>query len=124
MTRINTFRDLQVWQKAHQLVLKVYRLTKNFPTHEMYGLVSQLRRAIISASSNIVEGFHRKSVNDSLHFYNIADASLEEARYQLMVARDLGYINEMQYNEIETLAIDVSKKLRRWMQSQKNNAAN
>ncbi|MBI2552023.1 four helix bundle protein [Candidatus Uhrbacteria bacterium] len=121
MAQISTFRDLQVWQKAHQLVVEVYRLTAKFPPHEMYGLVSQLRRAALSVASNIVEGFHRKSVYDSLHFYNIADASLEEVRYQLMVACELGYIDKAQYTSIEALGGEVSKKLRRWIQSQKDN---
>ncbi len=121
MAQISTFRDLQVWQKAHQLVIEVYRLTAKFPPHEMYGLVSQLRRAVLSLASNRVVGLHRKSVYESLHVYNIAYASLEEVRYQLLVARDLGYINEVQYNTFEDLAVEVSKKLRKWIQSQKDN---
>ena len=121
MAEISTFRDLQVWQKAHELVLDIYRITVQFPPHEMYGLISQLRRAVLSVASNIVEGFHRRSVHGSLHFYNMADASLEEVRYQLMVARDLGYIQEMEYNTIELQAVSVSKLLRGWIQSQKEN---
>ncbi|MDO8505105.1 MAG: four helix bundle protein [bacterium] len=121
MAQIRTFRDLQVWQKAHALLLEVYKATATFPTNEMYGLVSQLRRAILSVASNIVEGFHRKSVRDSLHFYNIADASLEEARYQLMVAYDLGYIDETRYNELESYAREVSRMLHGWINSQKSN---
>lgn len=109
MAAINTFRDLQVWQKAHELVLGIYRITIKLPSHEMYGLIAQLRRAALSVACNIVEGFHRRSVHDSLHFYNMADASLEEVRYQLMVARDLCYINEMEYTTIELQAASVSK---------------
>ncbi len=122
MAVIKTFRDLQVWQKAHALVLEVYRITKAFPSHEMYGLISQLRRAVISVASNIVEGFKRRSVQDSIHFYNMADASLEEVKYQLLVAHDLEYINKQIYGQVLELAEEVSKMLRRWIQSQRNNS--
>ena len=122
MAQIQTFRDLQVWQKAHALLLAVYKTTAAFPTNEMYGLVSQLRRAILSVASNVVEGFHRQTVRDSLHFYNIADASLEEARYQLMVAHDLGYIDETRYTELESRASETSRMLHGWINSQKSNS--
>ena len=122
MATIKTFRDLQVWQKAHLLVLEVYRITKEFPAYEMYGLVSQLRRAIVSVASNIVEGFKRRSVNDSIHFYNMADASLEEVKYQLLVARDLEYIDEQSYAGTLNLSEEVSKMLRSWIESQCNNS--
>lgn len=69
MGKIKNFRDLKVWQKAHQLVLQVYRITERFPQSEIYGLTNQIRRAVISVASNIVEGFERKSSKDSLHFY-------------------------------------------------------
>jgi len=92
MTPIRRFEDLKVWQKAHELVLLVYKLTAKFPAEEKYGLSSQKRRAAVSVASNIVEGFKRRTVKDSLNFYNTADASLEELCYQSLVARDLGYI--------------------------------
>ncbi|MDO8504955.1 MAG: four helix bundle protein [bacterium] len=122
MAVIKTFRDLQVWQKAHALVLEVYRITKVFPSHEMYGLVSQLRRAVISVASNIVEGFKRRSVQDSIHFYNMADASLEEVKYQLLVARDLEYISNKAYDSVLQLAEETSKMLRSWIISQRQNS--
>jgi len=86
-----TFEDLIVWQKAHALVLDVYRASKAFPKEEMFGLTSQLRRAAVSVSSNIVEGFNRTGIADKLKFYNYAEAPLEEARYQLMLANDLEF---------------------------------
>jgi len=92
-----TFQDLKVWQKAHQLVIEIYKLTSKFPSEEKYGLVSQLRRAGVLIASNVVEGFKRKYLKDSLHFYNIANGSLEEVKYQLLLTKDLGYINENQY---------------------------
>ena len=78
-----------------------------------------MRRAAISVASNIVEGFKRKSVKDRIHFYNIADGSLEELKYQLLVARDLKYIAEEIYQEIMGLAEEVSKMLNSWIKTQK-----
>jgi len=122
MAEIKTFYDLFVWQKAHQLVLAVYKTTKDFPSQERFVLVSQIRRAVISVASNIVEGFSRLSVKESLHFYNIAKASLEEVKYQILIARDLNYLTEESYQKILTLAEEVSKMLSRWVQSQIKNS--
>ena len=121
MGGIRSFRDLVVWQNAHQLVLEVYRLTSKFPSHEMYGLVSQLRRAVVSVPSNIVEGFNRSTLQDSLHFYTMSHASLEEVKYQLLVALDLGYISRPEYDQVNIVAESVSKLLRAWKISQKEN---
>ena len=93
MTRpaARTFQDLAVWQKAHQFVLTVYPFTAKFPTTEVYGLVSQLRRAAVSVPANIAEGFKKKSKLDKARFLNIAQGSLEECRYYLILASDLEY---------------------------------
>jgi four helix bundle protein len=92
-----TFKDLKVWQKAHEFVLLVYRVTADFPSHELYGLTSQFRRAAVSIAANIVEGFRKKGVKDKLRFYNISQGSLEECRYYMILSNDL------QYTQIETL---------------------
>lgn len=86
-----SFEDLVVWQKAHAWVLDVYRFTDRFPPKELYALTSQLRRAAISVPANIAEGFKKRGVRDKLRFFNIAQGSLEECRYYLILARDLGY---------------------------------
>ena len=86
-----TFEDLLVWQKAHQFVLAVYRLSGTFPKDETYGLTSQIRRAAVSISANIAEGFRRRGSADKSRFYNIAQGSLEECRYYLILVRDLEY---------------------------------
>src|SRR5205085_12559798 len=86
-----SFRDLIVWQKAHQFVLSVYNYSDYFPQKEIYGLTSQFRRAAISIAANIAEGFKKKGVADKACFLNIAQGSLEECRYYLILARDLGY---------------------------------
>ena len=86
-----SFQDLLVWQKAHALVLAVYRFSDGFPAKEIYTLTSQLRRSAISVPANIAEGFKKKGPSDKLRFLNIAHGSLEESRYYLILARDLGY---------------------------------
>jgi four helix bundle protein len=86
-----TFHDLLVWQKAHQYVLTVYKLTATFPKHETYGLSSQMRRAAVSVAANIVEGFRKRGRADKMRFMNTAEGSLEESRYYLLLAQDLGY---------------------------------
>ncbi len=85
------FEDLIVWQKAHQFVLAIYRFTESFPKAELYGLTSQLRRAAVSIPANIAEGFKKKGRADKARFMNIAQGSLEESRYYLILSRDLGY---------------------------------
>jgi four helix bundle protein len=85
------FQDLLVWQQAHQWVLALYAYTAAFPKQEVYGLVSQMRRAAISIPANIAEGFRRRGKADKARFLNIAEGSLEESRYYLILAQDLGY---------------------------------
>lgn len=88
-----SFRDLVVWQRAHAFVLAVYQATKTFPREELYGLTSQFRRASISIPANIAEGFRKQSKTDKARFLNIAEGSLEECRYYLILAHDLGYLD-------------------------------
>ncbi len=86
-----TFEDVELRKKAHQWVLGVYKLTERFPKHELFGLVSQLRRAAVSVPANFAEGFKKRTHADKARFYNIAQESLEECRYYLILSRDLGY---------------------------------
>ena len=90
MAQARTFRDLLIWQRAHQFVLCVYRETEKFPRDERFGLTSQLRRSAVSVAANIAEGFVKRGVADKLRFLNIAQGSLEESRYYLILAADLG----------------------------------
>ena len=108
------FQDLIVWQKAHQFVLSVYRLTELFPQNELYGLTSQLRRAVVSVPANIAEGFKKKTRPDKARFLNIAQGSLEEARYYLILSSDLDYGDTHQLtNQLE----EVSKLLNAYLAS-------
>src|SRR2546425_3973618 len=86
-----SFRDLLVWRKAHAFVLAVYQFTAAFPKPETYGLSLQMRRAAVSIPANIAEGFRRRGKADKARFMNIAEGSLEESRYYLLLARDLQY---------------------------------
>jgi len=103
-----SFQDLLVWKKVHQFVLNIYGLSKKFPESEIYGLTFQLRRSAVSIPANIAEGFRKKGKLDKVRFLNIAQGSLEESRYYLILAQDLGYGNS--YQQLEQLA-EVSKML-------------
>ena len=111
------FMDLTVWQKAHQFVLSVYRFTSCFPKDETYGLTSQFRRASVSIPANIAEGFKKKGKADKLRYMNIAQGSLEECRYYLILADDLDYgradVLEEQINEAARLLAAYSNAIRR-----------
>ena len=89
--KARSFTDVVVWQKAHAWVLDVYRFTETFPRHELFGLTSQLRRAATSIPANFAEGFGKRGVADKARFFNIAQGSIEECRYYLILAKDLGY---------------------------------
>ncbi len=86
-----TFRDLVIWQRAHQFVLSVYQMSASFPKHELFGLTSQLGLAAVSIAADIAEGFKRSGQGDKARFLNIAQASLEECRYYLILTHDLHY---------------------------------
>lgn len=90
------FTELLVWQRSHALTLEIYRLTSRFPNDERFGMISQLRRACLSVPTNIAEGSKRISRLEFAHFLNIAEGSLAETEYLLMVSRDLGYVSSEQ----------------------------
>ena len=103
-----SFRDLLVWRKAHEFVLAVYAFTPGFPKQETYGLSRQLRRAAVSIPANIAEGLRRRGKPDKARFMNLAEGSLEECRYYLILAHDLGYGDT---DRITALLEEVSKLL-------------
>jgi four helix bundle protein len=117
---IKSFRELLVWQKSHELVLKIYQITGQFPSHERFSLIDQMRRASISVPSNIAEGFKRRGNKDKLHFYNMAEGSLEELKYQLFLSKDLQYIAEQEYQAISHLSEIVSSLLAKFIQAHRN----
>jgi len=93
---IRDFDDLDAWKVAHSLVLDIYIETKGFPREEMFSLISQLRRAVVSITSNIAEGFSRYHFKDKIRFYYHSRGSVSEVKNQIIIARDLEYLNEEQ----------------------------
>jgi four helix bundle protein len=103
------FTDLILWQKAHQFVLGVYKMTSNFPKSETYGLTSQFRPAAVSIAANIAEGYRKRGKADKVRFLNISEGSLEECKYYLILSKDLNYIENDK--GLKNLASEVSKLL-------------
>lgn len=97
---IKTFEDLETWQIAHSLVLEIYRITRRYPKDELYGIVSQLRRAALSITSNNAEGFSRYHYNDKIRFYYNARGSVSEVRNCLRLSRDMDYITKEKYRDL------------------------
>ena len=107
--KIHTFKDLEAWKQAHILILMIYKATSTFPRYELYSLVDQMRRAAVSISSNIAEGFSRNTKNEKVRFYNISHGSLLEIQSQTQITLDLGYIDKKRFNDIENQIIFVQK---------------
>src|SRR3989338_9170512 len=107
--KIESFTDLFAWKEAHKLVIFIYKVTKQFPKDEMFGLVNQIRRAAVSITSNIAEGFSRQSSKEKIQFYSIAQGSVTEVQNQLVVSRDVGYLDNSQYSDMQTQSIRVHK---------------
>ena len=105
------FRDLLVWQKAHQLVLVVYRATAGFPPEERFGLTSQLRRAAVSVPANIAEGCGRQGDNEFARFLGYAAGSASEVEYHLLLSRDLGLVDPQTHRELESRTTEVKRML-------------
>ena len=108
--KIKSFEDLIVWKEGHRLVLMIYNITGSFPDNEKFGLVSQMRRCVVSITSNIAEGFGRRGYKEKVQFYYISLGSFSELKNQILIARDIGYLNEKSYAEIMSQA-DCAHKL-------------
>jgi len=110
--KIQSFTDLNTWQEGRKLVVMIYTLTKSFPFEEKYALVNQIRRAAISVTSNIAEGFGRKNYKEKIQFYFLSNGSLTEVYNQLIISNDLGYIkNQKIFNNIEVQITNVQRLL-------------
>lgn len=108
-TNITSFTDLIAWKKSHAFVLKIYTLVKTFPREEIYGLSDQMRRAAVSITSNIAEGFYRRTSEDKNHFYYNSLSSVGEIQNQLLIARDLHYIEKNSFQEIAVDSVEIHK---------------
>lgn len=109
--KIKSFTDLYAWKEAHKLVLLIYKATKAFPKGELYALVDQMKRCSVSISSNIAEGFSRQSKKEKNQFYSMSKGSVTELQNQLLVARDVGYLNKEDFKIIAEQTVHVHKLL-------------
>ena len=108
---METHKDLRVWHQSIELVTTIYMMTKTFPKEELFGLVSQMRRAIVSVPSNIAEGYARGTDREKLHFLRISSCSMAEVETQLLLSLNLGYINQESYDELSETITSVWKQL-------------
>ncbi len=115
------FKRIQVWQKAHQLTLEIYKITTTFPQDERYGLVSQMRRAAVSIPANIAEGAGRDTQTELARFIHIASGSTSEIEYHLLLAHDLGYISAEKYPHLEQSITEIKKMLYGFERTVKSN---
>ncbi|MFB3127046.1 MAG: four helix bundle protein [Candidatus Acidiferrales bacterium] len=109
--KIKSFEDLEVWRKAHELTLLIYRLTRAFPPDERFGLISQLRRASSSVAANIAEGYGRRTTKELLRSLRIANGEAEETRYFSLLSKDLSYMNAQELDTVNQLCRSVSQLL-------------
>lgn len=107
--KIKSFTDLNAWREGHKLVLIIYKVTRDFPKDEQFGLIIQLRRAVVSITSNIAEGFSRYSYREKSQFYSMALGSLTEVESQLIISRDLDYITTEQFDTTSEVVIILNK---------------
>jgi len=119
-TKIKEFTDLLVWQEGHKLVLEIYKVTKNFPRHELFGIISQMQRAAVSITSNIAEGFGRQGYREKIQFYYIAQGSLTELKNQLLISNDLGYFASNDFKKILEQAVIVHRLLQGFIKKSKS----
>ena len=109
VNKIKNFTDLNAYKEAHKLVLIIYKVTNKFPKEERYGLINQMRRATVSITSNIAEGFSRNTIKDKCQFYTLAQGSLTELQSQLLISRDLSYLTREDFNQIANQTVIVNK---------------
>ena len=118
--KIVAFTDLKAWQEGHALVLSIYSITKKFPREEIFCLISQMRRAVVSITSNIAEGFGRPTNKEKQRFYSMALASLTELQNQIIISRDVGYISNEEFSSLFDNTITVQKITNGLIKSSKN----
>lgn len=119
-TKIKSFTDLFAWQEGHRLVIMIYKITKNFPREETFGLTSQMRRCVVSITSNVAEGFSRQSFKEKVQFYSMAQGSLTELQNQIMIARDISFITQKQFKELADQSIKLHKIMSGLIRSSKS----
>lgn len=115
--KYQSVEEVPVWEKSHELTLLIYKVTDKFPKREIYGLTSQLRRSSSSIPANISEGFYRKSTRELLQFLYTARGSCGETLYHIKLAKDLGYLREVDYKLLKNGYHEVGRQLNGWIKS-------
>lgn len=121
-SKIKSFTDLVAWKEGHKLVLEIYKITKTWPSQEQFGLTSQIRRAVVSITSNLAEGFSRRTKNDKTYFYTMSLGSDTEVQNQIYIAKDLNYISKESFDQIAILTVTVNKLINGLIKSLQNNS--
>jgi four helix bundle protein len=116
---MRNFKELSIWQRSHQLVLKIYVSTRSFPPDELFGLISQMKRSSSSVPTNIAEGCGRNSDADLSRFLTIASGSISELEYQVLLAKDLGYLPVNLFKELTDEIIEIRKMMYAFIQKLK-----
>ncbi len=119
-SKIKSFTDLIAWKKSHQLAIEIYSITKDFPKEEIFGLTNQMRRCAVSVPSNIAEGFSRNFKKEKIQFYRISLGSLTELQSQLLIARDIKYLEKESFKKISDMTIEVNKLINGLIKSVKD----
>ena len=110
-SKIKSFTDLNTWKEGHKLVIEIYKLTQKFPKEEQFGLTNQIRRASVSITSNIAEGFSRGSYKEKVQFYSMALGSLTEVQNQLLIGKDIEYITKGEFKKLADQTVIINKLL-------------
>jgi four helix bundle protein len=118
--KIEKFTDLMAWQEGHKIVIMIYRETEKFPKAEIFGITNQMRRCAVSITSNVAEGFSRRTPKDKNQFYYMSLGSITELQNQLLISRDLGYIKKEEFNRIAGKTVDVQKLINGLIKYNKN----
>lgn len=121
--KIKSFTDLDAWKEGHKLVLMVYKSTKTFPKEELFGLTNQLRRCVVSITSNIAEGFSRQSYKEKIQFYSIAQGSVTETQNQLLISRDIDLIKNEPFKDMAQQSVVVHKLISGLIKKSKTHAS-
>lgn len=122
INKITSFKDLEIWQESHALVLEIYRVTHNFPKEEIYGLISQIRRSAVSVAACIVEGHSRNTTKEFIKFLFDARGSCSETKYHLLLSKDLGYIGSDIFEKLNDRYEILGKRINSLINSLKKNS--
>lgn len=117
--KIKSFTDLNAWKEGHKLVLMIYQITKNFPKDEIFGLISQMRRCVVSITSNLAEGFSRQSYKEKIQFYYTAQGSVTELQNQLLICKDIKLIDKKEFQRLADQSIIIHKLINGLIKSSK-----